>query len=255
MWTHRLANRRRRCTLRDNGSDRELAGNFGEGLPERGSIQDLRCRSESAPTLWLGGSDAFAISRLSRHNFPQNIRLRFLPYKATNLLPGRVLGKCHVQPEPVVRALTHRRCVRYNHYNVHRCGLSNFNEFASSMNLPILNNSLCSKCHENLYNWWKATAESTMKAAAVEETDKATETTKDGASPDAVFSDGIIETKCPKSAFGLHPDDAIKEKKIRMWKIIKKNVVLNKSHDWYYQVQGQLHITKKIIFICSVDWV
>ncbi|GBP39298.1 hypothetical protein EVAR_20526_1 [Eumeta japonica] len=63
-----------------------------------------------------------------------------------------------------------------------------------------------------------------------------------GASPDAVFSD---EIKCPKSAFGLHPDSAIKEKKIRMWKIIKNNVVLNKSHDWYYQVQGQLHITKK----------
>ncbi|GBP21051.1 hypothetical protein EVAR_11082_1 [Eumeta japonica] len=66
-----------------------------------------------------------------------------------------------------------------------------------------------------------------------------------GASSDAVFSDGIIEIKCPKSAFCLHPDDAIKEKKIRMWKTIKNNVVLNKSHDWYYQVQGQLYITKK----------
>lgn len=33
------------------------------------------------------------------------------------------------------------------------------------------------------------------------------------ASPDRVFNDGIVEIKCPKSAFGLNPDDAITQKK------------------------------------------
>ncbi|GBP47261.1 hypothetical protein EVAR_38025_1 [Eumeta japonica] len=43
----------------------------------------------------------------SRHNFPQNIDRRFLPYKTVNLFPDCVLGKCRVQPEPVTRSLTH----------------------------------------------------------------------------------------------------------------------------------------------------
>ncbi|GBP12686.1 hypothetical protein EVAR_10330_1 [Eumeta japonica] len=41
----------------------------------------------------IGGSDGFAIGCRSRHNFPRNIGRRFLPYKATNLFPGRVLGR------------------------------------------------------------------------------------------------------------------------------------------------------------------
>ncbi|GBP54345.1 hypothetical protein EVAR_38580_1 [Eumeta japonica] len=64
----------------------------------------------------IGGSEGFAIGCRSRHNFPRNIGRRFLPYKAINLFPGRVLGKCCVQPEPVVRSLTHCPCMRYNRY-------------------------------------------------------------------------------------------------------------------------------------------
>ncbi|GBP34452.1 hypothetical protein EVAR_25055_1 [Eumeta japonica] len=60
----------------------------------------------------IGGSGGFAIGCRSRHNFPRNIGRRFLPYKAMNLFPGRVLGRCRVQPEPVVRSLTHRLCMR-----------------------------------------------------------------------------------------------------------------------------------------------
>ncbi|GBP72056.1 hypothetical protein EVAR_48550_1 [Eumeta japonica] len=33
-----------------------------------------------------------------------------------NLYPGRVLGRCRVQPEPVARSLTHRPCMQYNRY-------------------------------------------------------------------------------------------------------------------------------------------
>ncbi|GBP78799.1 hypothetical protein EVAR_65308_1 [Eumeta japonica] len=40
----------------------------------------------------IGGSEGFAIGCRSRHNFPRNVGRRFLPYKAMNLFPGRVLG-------------------------------------------------------------------------------------------------------------------------------------------------------------------
>ncbi|GBP70535.1 hypothetical protein EVAR_47918_1 [Eumeta japonica] len=53
-----------------------------------------------------------AIGCRSRHNFPRNIGRRFLPYKAMNLFPGRVLGKFREQPELVARSLTHRPCMR-----------------------------------------------------------------------------------------------------------------------------------------------
>ncbi|GBP53456.1 hypothetical protein EVAR_17531_1 [Eumeta japonica] len=56
----------------------------------------------------IGGSEGFPIGCRSRHNFLQNIGRCFLPYKVMNLFPGRVLGKCRVQPEPVARSLTHR---------------------------------------------------------------------------------------------------------------------------------------------------
>ncbi|GBP77408.1 Protein crumbs [Eumeta japonica] len=58
----------------------------------------------------IGESEGFSIGCRSRHNFLQNIGRRFLPYKVMNLFPGRVLGKCRVQPEPVARSLTHRLC-------------------------------------------------------------------------------------------------------------------------------------------------
>ncbi|GBP36088.1 hypothetical protein EVAR_93781_1 [Eumeta japonica] len=36
-----------------------------------------------------------------------------------NLFPGRVLGRCRVQPQPVARSLTHRPCMRYNRYKTY----------------------------------------------------------------------------------------------------------------------------------------
>lgn len=64
-----------------------------------------------------------------------------------------------------------------------------------------------------------------------------------GASPDGLIEDdGIIEIKCPSSAFGLEADIAIGQKKIKFWKI---DGSVNRRHDWFYQIQGQLHITNR----------
>ncbi|CAH2092101.1 unnamed protein product [Euphydryas editha] len=74
-----------------------------------------------------------------------------------------------------------------------------------------------------------------------------------GATPDGVFEDGVVEIKCPISAYDMDPDTAILEKKIKCFKIDKKGeVVLNKNHDWYYQIQGQLNIANKNICLFAV---
>lgn len=73
-----------------------------------------------------------------------------------------------------------------------------------------------------------------------------------GASPDGIIeSDTICEIKCPISAFKTGLEKAIAEKKVTFYKKTKTGTyVVNKEHDWYYQVQGQLHVTKaeKCIF-------
>lgn len=71
-----------------------------------------------------------------------------------------------------------------------------------------------------------------------------------GASPDGVLQDGtaIIEVKCPYSAKSMTPQEGIENGKITFWR--KKTGAVNTSHKWYYQIQGQLHVTgyKKCIF-------
>lgn len=76
-----------------------------------------------------------------------------------------------------------------------------------------------------------------------------------GATPDGVVdNDAIVEVKCPYSAFKMSVEDAIRQRKITFWQVERKNkksnqlpkiLGLNKKHHWYYQVQGQLHITKR----------
>lgn len=70
-----------------------------------------------------------------------------------------------------------------------------------------------------------------------------------GASPDGTFEHGIIEIKCPISAFGMNAEDAIKMKKIKFW---NTDGTVNRRNEWFYQVQGQLHITKKNLCIFAV---
>jgi hypothetical protein len=60
-----------------------------------------------------------------------------------------------------------------------------------------------------------------------------------GASPDGLCNDGIVEIKCPYSARNMDAEEAIRQKKIKFWKL---DGTVNTNHDWYYQIQGQLHI-------------
>lgn len=67
-----------------------------------------------------------------------------------------------------------------------------------------------------------------------------------GATPDGLCSDDtIVEIKCPITAYKFGLEEAIKKRKVTFWKKTKKGLEINKNHQWYYQVQGQLHITKR----------
>jgi hypothetical protein len=81
-----------------------------------------------------------------------------------------------------------------------------------------------------------------------------------GASPDGFIEkiDSLVEIKCPYTAYkqNLTPDEAILKKLIPFWKIKNDGnyeITRNTNHDWYYQIQGQLHITNKKNVYCSVD--
>ena len=68
------------------------------------------------------------------------------------------------------------------------------------------------------------------------------------ASPDGLINDdGILEIKCPSSCSNLSPEEGIQKRKITFWSINKKNKTqtVNKKHIYYYQIQGQLQITKR----------
>ncbi|KAL4718119.1 hypothetical protein ACJJTC_005933 [Scirpophaga incertulas] len=65
-----------------------------------------------------------------------------------------------------------------------------------------------------------------------------------GATPDGLSSndhDTIIEIKCPLTAYKIGLEDAIKNRKVTFWKDTKHGLQINKNHQWYYQIQGQLH--------------
>lgn len=74
-----------------------------------------------------------------------------------------------------------------------------------------------------------------------------------GATPDGLYGNNtIIEIKCPSSAKGMTVHDAIVKKKITFWKLFEKKYRVNQNHDWYFQVQGQLHISNKRSCILAV---
>lgn len=66
-----------------------------------------------------------------------------------------------------------------------------------------------------------------------------------GASPDGKCEHGIVEIKCPSSAYEMDPEEAIRQKKIDFWKYASNSnqLVVNTKHKWYFQIQGQLRIT------------
>jgi hypothetical protein len=67
-----------------------------------------------------------------------------------------------------------------------------------------------------------------------------------GASPDGIVNDGegILEIKCPYNSFNSNIEDSIKNMKFLSK---RKNTfgLLRRGHLYYYQIQGQLHITNR----------
>lgn len=66
------------------------------------------------------------------------------------------------------------------------------------------------------------------------------------ASPDGLVDDGIIEIKCPSSIKNITPQEAAHTKSIKYLIVDKRgNIKLKRTCQYFYQVQGQLHITQR----------
>ncbi|CAG5001813.1 unnamed protein product [Parnassius apollo] len=84
------------------------------------------------------------------------------------------------------------------------CGRANLNELAASINLPLISKCTYHKCHDDLYNWWKTTAESSMIEAGKDEANMALE--KGSVSPSgipsiSVTADGAWGKRSHKTKF------------------------------------------------------
>lgn len=69
-----------------------------------------------------------------------------------------------------------------------------------------------------------------------------------GATPDGLIGDdGIIEIKCPSSCAKFTPEEAIKKRKFLFFKFntITNEITVNKNHNYFFQIQAQLHITNR----------
>lgn len=84
-----------------------------------------------------------------------------------------------------------------------------------------------------------------------------------GATPDGLVGDeGIVEVKCPFSIFGKNIDQAILNGECTVWSKERKKknqpdktptiIGINQKHKWYFQVQGQLHITRRSLCYFAV---
>lgn len=67
------------------------------------------------------------------------------------------------------------------------------------------------------------------------------------ASPDGIIGDdSLVEIKCPASAKELSPEEAISNGKIKSCLVNNGQLQLKRNDNYYYQVQGQLHISRKM---------
>lgn len=67
-----------------------------------------------------------------------------------------------------------------------------------------------------------------------------------GASPDGLIGDhALVEIKCPISINNETPGDEILNKKITFAELINGKLHLKRNHNFYYQIQEQLAITKR----------
>lgn len=66
------------------------------------------------------------------------------------------------------------------------------------------------------------------------------------ATPDGLIGDdALIEVKCPSSSANYSPIDGIRQKKVKFAEERNGTIHLKRNHNYYYQVQGQLHITNR----------
>ncbi|XP_022161755.1 uncharacterized protein LOC111027668 [Myzus persicae] len=66
------------------------------------------------------------------------------------------------------------------------------------------------------------------------------------ARPDGLIEDdGIIEIKCPYTTKDLRPEDAIQCGKLKFATVVDGKLNLKTNDNYYYQIQGQLHITQR----------
>lgn len=66
------------------------------------------------------------------------------------------------------------------------------------------------------------------------------------ASPDGLIGDnGTVEVKCPLVAATMTPEEAVANKKVNFCVMREGKLVLKEQHGYHYQIQGQLHITKR----------
>lgn len=67
------------------------------------------------------------------------------------------------------------------------------------------------------------------------------------ASPDGIIGDdSLVEIKCPASAKELSPEGAITNGKIKSCLTNNGQLQLKRNDNYYYQVQGQLHISRRM---------
>jgi len=68
-------------------------------------------------------------------------------------------------------------------------------------------------------------------------------------SPDGLVGENeIIEIKCPHNSKDMTPLQGVVAKKIKFLNICNNNgdLQLNKNHNYYYQIQGQLRVANKL---------
>lgn len=65
-------------------------------------------------------------------------------------------------------------------------------------------------------------------------------------SPDGlVNNDAVIEIKSSEKSGNLSPIDAVIQRKIDYCELKNGTIKLKRNHNYFYQVQGLLHITKR----------
>ncbi len=85
-----------------------------------------------------------------------------------------------------------------------------------------------------------------------------------GAHPTGLVDDnGIVLIKCPHSTFKMDINEAVEKRKITFWTMSRKQkgsdrtesrqvTGINKKHDWFYEIQTMLHITRRQFCIFAV---